>query len=303
MNAQPAVPFKVVLAVDGSDGSRAAARLVCDLPFPAGSEVTALAVLTARQTPGMAALRAALDEASALLAQPGLGVHQAIRSGHAAETLVEYVHAERPDLLVVGAHGRRSTLSILLGGVAQQLVEHVHCPVLVVRAPYTGLRRVLLATDGSAYSQLALDFLTRLPLPIGVEARVMYALAPLPDPADLVYIGHIGRSEWAPLMLSSHELEQAVGQQAETEERAGRQLLSYTVEKLRAAGLTATSILTRGDAATEIFQYLQAHPIDLIVAGSRGLGAVTGWWLGSVSRKLVHYANCSVLIVKSGPPG
>jgi nucleotide-binding universal stress UspA family protein len=131
----------------------------------------------------------------------------------------------------------------------------------------------------------------------------MYVLSPLPDPADLVYIGHIGRSEWAPLMLSSHELEQAVAQQAETEERAGRQLLSHTVEKLKAAGLTAASVLTRGDAATEIFQYHQTHPIDLIVAGSRGLGAVTGWWLGSVSRKLVHYANCSVLIVKSGPSG
>jgi nucleotide-binding universal stress UspA family protein len=25
---------------------------------------------------------------------------------------------------------------------------------------------------------------------------------------------------------------------------------------------------------------------------------VTSWLLGSVSRKLVHYANCSVLIVK-----
>ena len=36
----------------------------------------------------------------------------------------------------------------------------------------------------------------------------------------------------------------------------------------------------------------------MVVCGSRGLSAVSGWLLGSVSRKLVHYAGCSVLIVK-----
>ena len=41
--------------------------------------------------------------------------------------------------------------------------------------------------------------------------------------------------------------------------------------------------------------------IDLVVVGSRGLSQVGGWLLGSVSRKLVHYAGCSVLIVKGMP--
>jgi nucleotide-binding universal stress UspA family protein len=54
----------------------------------------------------------------------------------------------------------------------------------------------------------------------------------------------------------------------------------------------------RGDAATEIIQFARQHEIDLIVSGSRGLSPVTSWLLGSVSRKLVHYASCSVLIVK-----
>jgi nucleotide-binding universal stress UspA family protein len=34
------------------------------------------------------------------------------------------------------------------------------------------------------------------------------------------------------------------------------------------------------------------------VAGSRGLSNFKGLWVGSVSRKLVHYSNCSVLVVK-----
>jgi nucleotide-binding universal stress UspA family protein len=70
------------------------------------------------------------------------------------------------------------------------------------------------------------------------------------------------------------------------------------VEVLKAFGLQTTSVLLRGDAATEIIHYVQEHHIDLVVAGSRGLSRVKGWLMGSVSRKLVHYAGCSVMIVK-----
>jgi nucleotide-binding universal stress UspA family protein len=57
--------------------------------------------------------------------------------------------------------------------------------------------------------------------------------------------------------------------------------------------------LRRGDAATEILQLAKEKHIDLIVAGSRGLSQVSAWLLGSVSRKLIHYAKCSVLVVRT----
>jgi nucleotide-binding universal stress UspA family protein len=57
-------------------------------------------------------------------------------------------------------------------------------------------------------------------------------------------------------------------------------------------------VLVRGDAATEIIGYADKENIDLIIAGARGLSSIQGWLMGSVSRKLVHYSNCSVLIVK-----
>ena len=63
-------------------------------------------------------------------------------------------------------------------------------------------------------------------------------------------------------------------------------------------GIESTPVLLRGDAATEILDYTDKENVDLIVAGSRGLSTFRGWLTGSVSRKLVHYSNCSVLIVK-----
>ena len=82
------------------------------------------------------------------------------------------------------------------------------------------------------------------------------------------------------------------------QEREGEALLERARKLLLKKGVESTSLLVRGDAATEIIAYTDKEDIDLIIAGSRGLSPFQGWLMGSVSRKLVHYSNCSVLIVK-----
>jgi nucleotide-binding universal stress UspA family protein len=84
------------------------------------------------------------------------------------------------------------------------------------------------------------------------------------------------------------------------EEQKGQALLKRTCDLLYRHGISATPILRQGDAATEIIEYVKANEIDLIVAGSHGRSQFTSWWMGSVSRKLVHYSNCSILVVR-GP--
>jgi nucleotide-binding universal stress UspA family protein len=101
--------------------------------------------------------------------------------------------------------------------------------------------------------------------------------------------------------VPSPEIEEATKQQADTEQRQGEDLLAQSAENLGDSGLIVDTVLVRGDAATEIMKYIKEENIDLAVVGSRGLSQVGGWLLGSVSRKLVHYAGCSVLIVKGMP--
>ena len=99
----------------------------------------------------------------------------------------------------------------------------------------------------------------------------------------------------------SPEMEETTKQQAEAEQRQGEVLLAQSEANLNDSGIKVESVLMRGDAATEIMNYIKEKNIDLVVVGSRGLSQVRGWLLGSVSRKLVHYAGCSVLIVKGMP--
>ena len=86
----------------------------------------------------------------------------------------------------------------------------------------------------------------------------------------------------------------------ERDKKLGEAILKRTSSLLQKNGVESTPVLVRGDAASEIMDYAKTNHIDLIVAGSRGLSNFKSLWVGSVSRKLVHYSNCSVLIVR-GP--
>jgi nucleotide-binding universal stress UspA family protein len=91
----------------------------------------------------------------------------------------------------------------------------------------------------------------------------------------------------------------AITQQMELQKQRGRTVLAESRRILEAAGHKAKGIILDGDPASQILAYSELRGIDLIVAGSRGLSAIEGWWWGSVSRKLVHYAHSSVLFVRT----
>jgi nucleotide-binding universal stress UspA family protein len=290
--------FKILLADDGSEHARAARALVGDLPWSAGSEVTALRVFASTQASDLAPLENALNQTCVLLKDKGLQAKPELLLGSPAEKVVEYAESLKPDLIVVGAKGLRATFGILLGGVAQQVVEYASCPVLVVRAPYNELRRILLVTDGSPSSQQAMQFLGKLPLPDEVRVEVMHVLPPPPIPMIFE------NTAFGPMQVTTPErLSEVEAAFRAKEEEDGQALLDHAVNSLHTLGLTASGVLKRGDAATEIIDYVKEHKIDLIVTGSRGLSRIKSWLIGSVSRKLVHYSGCSVLVVRNLPAG
>lgn len=295
-------PRNILLAVDGSEHSLAAVMLLRDLPLQDPNQpdclITALGVLLPRNASSHEAYRFPLEAAKELLHKKGFAVQTELITGYPAETILKYAEEHRPDLIVVGAKGLRATLGILLGGTAQQVVEYACCPVLVVRAPYLGLKKVLLVTDGSPLSLRASQYLQSFPLPPKTQLQVAHVLPPPPllDPVVLARTWSIEQQVIQTLPPAAEEELQKL--QAE-DERRGRLLLEQTIQELQVAGLQPSSVLLRGDAATEIIEYVQSQEINLIVAGSRGLSQVQSWLLGSVSRKLVHYAGCSVMIVKT----
>jgi len=53
--------------------------------------------------------------------------------GEPYEKLVEIARTLRPDLIVMSTHGRGGVAHLVMGSVAEKIVQHAPCPVLVVR--------------------------------------------------------------------------------------------------------------------------------------------------------------------------
>jgi nucleotide-binding universal stress UspA family protein len=292
-------PFRVQLAVDGSEHSMAATQLVSDLPLLRHSCITILGVVPPDQSRYESRLSAALIQAEKLLGRKAVETESVLLYGHAARQLIEYGIEHRPDLMVIGAKGLYATLKILLGGLAQQVVEHARWPVLVTRTPYHGLRRVLLATDGSQNCRLAAEYLAQFPLLPQAEIQVVHAQPLLTEVEAFAH--NLGPIAYLTPSMPLVADRPTASHQMELQKQEGRAILAETRRILEAAGHKTRGVILNGDPASQILAYSQTRGIDLIVAGSRGLSAIEGWWWGSVSRKLVHYAQSSVLFVRTDP--
>ena len=62
--------------------------------------------------------------------------------------------------------------------------------------------------------------------------------------------------------------------------------------------LEIETILREGRPATTIVDIAENDGVDLIVMGSRGIGGITGWILGSTSSQVVDSCTRPILIVK-----
>lgn len=66
---------------------------------------------------------------------PGATVETRVVVGEAVWEICQVATQEQAELIVMGSHGRTGLSHVLLGSVAERVVRHAPCPVLVVRLP------------------------------------------------------------------------------------------------------------------------------------------------------------------------
>ena len=62
----------------------------------------------------------------------GLEVETSLQTGHPGQQICEHARDSDVDLIVISTHGSTGLTHLLLGSVAEYVVRHAHCPVLVV---------------------------------------------------------------------------------------------------------------------------------------------------------------------------
>jgi nucleotide-binding universal stress UspA family protein len=139
---------RVLVPIDGTEGSIRAVRFAADLAESAGASITLLHVYDASAVAimGMSALSGAeVDDAIArvsaaflekarkeALVRAPLEVRTLSKVGHPSDEIVDLAEAEGADLIVVGSRGLSSFQGLLVGSVSDRVVHRAPCPVTVV---------------------------------------------------------------------------------------------------------------------------------------------------------------------------
>ena len=78
----------------------------------------------------------------------------------------------------------------------------------------------------------------------------------------------------------------------------GNKVLIKGKQTAKNQGIDVTTIMKEGNISNEIVKLAKNKKCNLIIVGSKGLGATARFLLGSISNKLANNSPCSVLIVK-----
>jgi nucleotide-binding universal stress UspA family protein len=136
--------------------------------------------------------------------------------------------------------------------------------------------RVLLGTDGSEDAR---------------AAAVWLALFPLPENSDLRVVSAVSIPATGLALRPPQELVKSLTDEAECAADEARALLASRFR-------TADTHVAQGDPRDVIVRVAEEWPAELVVLGARGLGAVAGALLGSVSIGVARHVPCSVAVVK-----
>jgi nucleotide-binding universal stress UspA family protein len=267
--AKPDTVFADVLcAVDGTKRSYVAVEQAAALAGPAG-ELTLLAVTAVA---GSGAYKSAaidpervkqvLDRAEQIAENVGVSSTQLVDPGGPPTTAILQAAAQH-DLLALGAPAMSWVGAMIVGGVAFETLASFTTPLLLARPAPKGVafaHRILVASDGDGRD--------------GSDRLVELA-------------GRLAREREASVVLLH-----AAG--AESQARPHRiQAQAHMLESVLPGRCEV--VVEAGRARDAVVDTATSAEVSLIVMGSRRPGGLRA--LGSVSRRVVHDAPCSVLLV------
>lgn len=174
------------------------------------------------------------------------------------------------------------------------------------------INRILLAVDGSENAQRAVDIAAELASKLTANLFIVHVLMHGRPAAELVRMAEIEHlvkethgviSPGLPYGPSSHlnflQRDASDPRSPRIIAVLGEQLVARTKATCAEKGAKNIETSVRmGDYADEILDASEDFSVDMIVIGSRGLGGLKSTVLGSVSQKVLHHADCTVVTVK-----
>lgn len=327
----------VLVPTDGSDHARSAVTLGANLAQKYGARLVALHVMTPYGGDGLpeelkqyakvehteatereileSVGRQILHDAETLASQEGIErIDTMLEIGDPAKTVLAVAKTQNVDLIVMGNRGIGKLKGLFLGSVSHNVFNHASCPCITVnlrgsRSNLADIKCILVPTDGSGQADKAVDLASDLASKYGARLVLLHAMWRGPSLEKL-------RASIDMRQLSESTRKQIDPTQNPVAEHLGGYLIPplITLDGLKEIGgqilargqrvaefkgvQTPTCVLLKTDPALAIGHVAEREQADLIVMGSRGLGAVEGLLAGSVAYKVVHTAQTSCMVVR-----
>jgi len=295
--------MKILLATDGSEYSEGAARFLTGLNLSSDDEIVILHVVN--WTPILSEWESLitdfkeimeevtpkiLNSAAEILKPLGVKITTTSVEGYPDRIIADTGVSSGADLVVMGARGTRGIGSYIVGSVTKAVAINSPKPVLVIKPPqqeFSGRMRVLFATDGSVYSDVAGKVLSLIPFPDDTEVTVM----------NVVFSSFSDIPERFAMEIDSR-IKENIASTREKEFKAAEAIIAKTREYLGRKFSNIEDMIRFGYPSSEILSAAKSLKSDIIVVGSSGMRGISGM-LGSVSRKILNQAECSVLVGKT----
>jgi nucleotide-binding universal stress UspA family protein len=276
---------KILVAYDGSPSAKNALSLASQLAREDKSWIKVLAVvppyLGDLELIGVSDIKEAitgpglelLTEAKGIADHEGVHILTNLEQGEPYEQIVQVAEEENCDLIIMGRRGKAKMERELMGSVTARVIGHTSKDVLVI--PETGTlswENILLATDGSTCCDNALA----RALEIAQERKVKLNAVSVVYTNDEFY---------------------AMGQDTVKElYREADKVLDKVKNWAGDLGVQTELFVRDGEPHQAITDLAAEISASLIIMGSHGRKGLTRLLMGSVTERVIGYADCPVLV-------
>lgn len=284
---------KILLSTDGSEFSEGAVREAIELAKTCSSKLIAISVV--ETNPEYEAIAPQLVEKAEKEARQHLESikSRALKEGVECETIsrqgedpfkyiVEEAARDQVGIIITGRRGRKGLKRLMMGSETAKIIGHAPCNVLVVpRLAKIDFSRIIVATDGSKYSEAAV----REAVSIAKRCNsTLFAISVVPSetesPFDIVH---------------TEMMKETI---VEKELRMAENIIRDLKTSAEKEGVTVTGLVYSGKPYEAVINAAKEKRADLIIVGSHGRTGIERLLMGSVTERVIGLADCAVLVVK-----
>src|SRR5262249_50941771 len=198
--------MKILIAYDGSEGAESAIEDLMRAGLPRRAEAIVMTIaeelipaptsiggvattfgknLLEEEKDSMSLARRARSRIQELF--PGWEILAEAGIGSPGSEIIAKADEWRPDLIVVGSHGRTALGRLFFGSVSQKVINAAHCSVRVARGRIVepdAPARIIVGVDGSEEADAAVDEIASRDWPDGSEVRIVNSAWTIPAASD-----------------------------------------------------------------------------------------------------------------------